>query len=580
MAGELRIRKDLWDAYSELVGREPDRPCLELVLAAYFDALTFGYGLSSSVKLSDYQTERAAIPQEAHDIAAHALGLVASAYADEQVGNRLYELVVAVSKDLEARRILNRRSPLSEVGLRKVGQIAWNLEQTSERRLLPIAPSAANDGTPYRSIPIERSSGDYATLEWSARTNTGVAGLGDGVAATSRGASLRKKIAKLVTLIAQSAAKQAPDDTRVALEQSGTKLELLDGRAPYARLTWPTAASANSPEPRASSTESGLLGFRSQEVRTQLRVEATALGADSLAWLERWFGAAKALNAASKWAEHYLSDPAGSIQAHATTSDSLRDDPNWPPVQSADTSTPDELTGALEALEFNLRFQIDAAQIILNHPNDWDAPTTLVAHGLEYTNSLRVLTIQRALRKAVVAVGRRGVAAAEQEAGTSRLRRTESDVSSGEMTLDFAMRIFARLKELDDLKARCAELVDAARALVRDAAISGELSRSTALLGDGSVIGALALTFELSIPYEDDHDSLDASRRFADMLLTSPLIAPEERKMWRYKALKEYERELRDAGRVAEAERVLGRIEELESHEPLLALEYAEEMGT
>lgn len=199
---ELEIDKDLYSALVDVLGRMPDMPEPIVVLSAYMHLLAKGYGLSESLNLPESQLERADPPEPAMALINHYLAEVGA----DGLRNRLYEVFVDLSQDGQARRVLNRNEPLSEVGLLTVAQIIWNLEGTAGRSGLPIRSGQEIEVAGKRviaDIKVPSKNKDFATMTWTERTNQGGEGLGAGPAYRSSGQGFRTKGARLTVLAAQ-----------------------------------------------------------------------------------------------------------------------------------------------------------------------------------------------------------------------------------------------------------------------------------------------------------------------------------------------------------------------------------------
>lgn len=171
-AGE--VTKELSDALALVRGTVPKEPDAVVVLAWFVDSLAKEYGLSESLELAEGRLERMQVPNVAADVIAHYLGRRGH-YPDEGVlRDRLYEVFVELSGNSDARAVLNRNQPLSEVGLLHVAQIYWNLEGNDARPRLPIRAGQAImvAGKPLLAeIPVPGISKDFAIMKWAARAN-------------------------------------------------------------------------------------------------------------------------------------------------------------------------------------------------------------------------------------------------------------------------------------------------------------------------------------------------------------------------------------------------------------------------
>lgn len=200
----LEINADLFAALLEVVGRPPAEPEPIIVLSQYLYSLTSGYGLSDSSELSGAHLDDLDPPAMTAPLIDHYLGLGSAQVNAEDLRNQLYSVFVELSGEERARRLLNKAKPIHEVGLLLVAQVCWNLEARGSRVSLPIKPGVGGD------IPVQSGRGDFARMSWTDRTNAGVAGLGDGRAANSSGASLRLKAAVLAVLAAERIISRRP----------------------------------------------------------------------------------------------------------------------------------------------------------------------------------------------------------------------------------------------------------------------------------------------------------------------------------------------------------------------------------
>ena len=168
---KLDIKVDLFGALAEVLAAEPVKPTPIVVLSAYLYRLAQGYGLSESQHLTESQLERVDLPEPAAALIRHYLGNVIEPDDGDHLRDRLYKVFLHLSRDGNARKILNRTEPLSEVGLLKVAQIFWNVEATASRPSLPLKPGNINSGsgtTVHTDIKAPDSDKDFATMKWTA----------------------------------------------------------------------------------------------------------------------------------------------------------------------------------------------------------------------------------------------------------------------------------------------------------------------------------------------------------------------------------------------------------------------------
>lgn len=246
---ELEVNADLFRALTEVLGDAPTSAEPVVLVAAYVYWLSEGYGLSESLELTESQFERADPPSRARPLLGHYIPEVNSGDVDG-LRRRLYAALIDLADDADARKILNKSEPLSEVGLLKVAQVFWNLEAAPDRPRLPIAADqqiVVRGRTARASIRVPGMHRDYATMKRTDRTNVGVSGLGAGRAATSSGQSLRDKGARLAVLVAQRLVDGSPTPAPAA---DGAILDVVQqpGRKPRAIITW----SEDSPHERSA----------------------------------------------------------------------------------------------------------------------------------------------------------------------------------------------------------------------------------------------------------------------------------------------------------------------------------------
>lgn len=202
---ELEINVSLFKALNTVLKRKPTEPEPVVLLATYLLSLAQGYGLSDSQHLKGHHLERVGPPPQAAAFISHCIANADIVVDAEIVRERLYSVFVELSQDEDARTALNRAARISDVGLRKVAQVCWNIDATS-RPMLPIQPRVAKDSGSLRviDIPVKVSgSADFATMNWTERIKEGIDGLGDGRADRSSKAALRDKAAVLAVLAAQ-----------------------------------------------------------------------------------------------------------------------------------------------------------------------------------------------------------------------------------------------------------------------------------------------------------------------------------------------------------------------------------------
>lgn len=225
--GSGEVTRDLSDALSLVLGRTPETPEPVVVLAWYLDSLAKEYGLSESLDLDISPLDRVAIPAAGAAVIDHYLGGAEGHLDLDALRNRLYAVFVEISGDREARGLLNKNQPLSDIGLLHLAQIYWNLEGTSSRAKLPIRPGqqiAAPAGTVAADIKVPGAQKDFATMKWAARVV-------EKGSYKSSGQSFRRQGARLAVLAAQRIAasvaqpeglvERAVDEIERAVDETG-----------------------------------------------------------------------------------------------------------------------------------------------------------------------------------------------------------------------------------------------------------------------------------------------------------------------------------------------------------------------
>lgn len=200
----LEITADLSAALEWVLGDIPADPEPVVVVAACLDALAKGYGLSESGDVDEDPLARADLPALALELLRR---LVADGDAEvtaDGLRDRLYEVFDRLAEDPDARRQLNKKQPLTDVGLLRLGQIYWNLEGTADRARLPIRPAritkAERSGSRQvkADIPVPGHNKDFARLTWTARVNQKARGKSTGQGFRTQGARLAVLAARLL----------------------------------------------------------------------------------------------------------------------------------------------------------------------------------------------------------------------------------------------------------------------------------------------------------------------------------------------------------------------------------------------
>lgn len=159
----IAIGPDLVRALDEVLGQDPSGAIPVVVVAAFLDQLAKGYGLSESESLEDDRLQDISMPAFAAEALA---GLLGDVEDREELADRVYAALVATAPVPATRKALNKSKPLSEVSVRLVGQIYWNLKGTDSRPKLPRRPREMRVGGKTVSIdlPAGKAGEDFATM--------------------------------------------------------------------------------------------------------------------------------------------------------------------------------------------------------------------------------------------------------------------------------------------------------------------------------------------------------------------------------------------------------------------------------
>lgn len=196
----LEITADLSAALAWVLGDIPADPEPVVVVAACLDALAKGSGLSENGDVDEDPLERADLPALALELLRR---LVADGDAEvtaDGLRDRIYKVFDRLAEDPDVRRQLNKKQPLTDVGLLRLGQIYWNLEGTTDRARLPIRPAKiTKTGRQVNAdIPVPGHNKDFATLTWTARVNQKANGKSSGQGFRTQGARLAVLAARLL----------------------------------------------------------------------------------------------------------------------------------------------------------------------------------------------------------------------------------------------------------------------------------------------------------------------------------------------------------------------------------------------
>ncbi|WP_030486075.1 NB-ARC domain-containing protein [Nocardioides aequoreus] len=159
----IAIGPDLVRALDVVLGHDPAEAIPVVVVAAFLDQLAKGHGLSESETLEDDRLQDISVPAFAADALA---GLLGDIEDREELADRVYAALVATAPVPATRKALNKSKPLSEVNVRLVGQIYWNLKGTDARPKLPRRPREVRvDGkTVPIDLPAAKVGEDFATM--------------------------------------------------------------------------------------------------------------------------------------------------------------------------------------------------------------------------------------------------------------------------------------------------------------------------------------------------------------------------------------------------------------------------------
>lgn len=238
MDQKLEVNVDLFKALTSVLGAAPTEATPVVVLSAYLHSLAKDYGLSDSQSLSGDHLNRVRPPL---DIAPWLTELLGGELEPEFLRDRVYRAFVELAQDSDARRLINRREPLTETGVLKLAQVHWNIERTETRPLLPVRSAQAIAGKLARVADIKANAReDFATMRLSPRSKIGVTGLGDGQAFQSSGQGFRTLGARIAVLaardIAASARPQPTGELRVTTPASGQPAAVIWWGEPVVRV--------------------------------------------------------------------------------------------------------------------------------------------------------------------------------------------------------------------------------------------------------------------------------------------------------------------------------------------------------
>lgn len=197
-AGE--VTSELSEALALVRGSAPQQPDAVVVLAWFVDSLAKEYGLSDSLELDSGRLERIHVPEAAAGLVNYYLGDGEERLDEDHLRDRLYMVFVELSESPEARNLLNRNQPLSEVGLLYLAQIYWNLEGSDARPRLPIRGGTINHAGRLlkAEIPVPGANKDFATMKWAARANEPGQYKSSGQGFRNQGARLAVLAARLI----------------------------------------------------------------------------------------------------------------------------------------------------------------------------------------------------------------------------------------------------------------------------------------------------------------------------------------------------------------------------------------------
>lgn len=238
MVADAEINADLFEALTEVLGYQPMVAEPVVILTWYLHSLSGGYGLSEHQSLTESQFDRVEIPESAAALINHCLSIEGAPIDVDSLRDRLYEVFVELSNDSNARKTLNKNSPLSETGLLTAAQIFWNLEATRSRKKLPLRSGAIStkpDKWEPADIKVPDANLDFASMLWTARVNQKATSSTTGQAYKSSGQSFRKQGARLAVLAAKLLLDGSPQPIPAI---DGASLGITEDRKPKALIIW------------------------------------------------------------------------------------------------------------------------------------------------------------------------------------------------------------------------------------------------------------------------------------------------------------------------------------------------------
>jgi hypothetical protein len=232
MEQKLELNSELLAAVKSVLGTTPGEATPVVVLAAYIHNLAKEYGLSERAS-----ADRAHI-RAPSAIAVWISDVLGGELEWEFLRNRLYGAFLDVARSSASRRLVNRRDPLSEVGLLKLAQVHWNLEWSESRPLLPIPAAQPLPGNVSRTAAIiaTRKKVDFATERLTSRAAIGVDGLGEVGSLSSSSGGFRTLGAR----IAVAAAAKVLDESHSAQQVSMGEFQIhrSENGVPRAAIWW------------------------------------------------------------------------------------------------------------------------------------------------------------------------------------------------------------------------------------------------------------------------------------------------------------------------------------------------------
>jgi hypothetical protein len=258
---KLEINSELLSGLKSVLGTAPGEATRVVVLAAYLHHLAKEFGLTESTSVDNAHIQPpAAIATWLSDVLEGDLGY-------EFLRDRLYGVFVDIARDSSSRRLVNRRDPLSEVGLLKLAQVHWNIQWSESRPLLPIPAGQPLPGKGNRTAAIvaTRKKVDFATERLSSRAAIGVDGLGEVGPLSSSSGGFRTLGARIAVVAARKILEHSASTT--PLSAGELRIRHSENGVPRAAIWW--GAGALQLAETSSALTSGPVDF-AESIRSRL----------------------------------------------------------------------------------------------------------------------------------------------------------------------------------------------------------------------------------------------------------------------------------------------------------------------